>query len=227
MSKILIIDDDPALCQTLTLSLEGEGYRVVSESDGLRGLERALREAVDLIVLDLSLPGLPGTELLKKLRGRGNVTPVIILTGQKKEEIDRVLGLELGADDYMLKPFGTKELVARVHAVLRRGRPVAPEPEEVRFEGVEVYFKRQTASRDGRPIHLTAKEFGLLRLLVSREGEVVSRQTILNKVWGYDSFPSTRTVDTFVHNLRRKIEADPAHPRHLITVAWSGYKFQK
>ena len=175
----------------------------------------------------MNLPGLTGIELLKQLRARGNTTPVIVLTGQKKEEIDRVLGLELGADDYMLKPFGTKELVARVHAVLRRGRPVPAEPEDVRFDGIEVHFKQQTATRDGRPIHLTAKEFGLLRLLVAREGEVVDRETILNKVWGYDKFPSTRTVDTFVHNLRRKVEDDPAHPRHLITVAWSGYKFQK
>ncbi len=227
MNKILIIDDDAALRQTLTLSLEGEGYAVLSEGDGPRGLDRAQRERLDLIVLDLNLPGLTGIELLKQLRSGGNATPVIVLTGQKKEEIDRVLGLELGADDYMLKPFGTKELVARVHAVLRRGRPVPAEPEEVRFDGVEIQFKQQTAVRDGRPIHLTAKEFGLLRLLVSLEGEVVNRETILNKVWGYDKFPSTRTVDTFVHNLRKKIEDDPANPRHLITVAWSGYKFQK
>lgn len=227
MSKILIIDDDAALRRTLSLSLEGEGYAVVSEGDGSRGLDRAQRERVDLIVLDMNLPGLTGIEILKQLRGRGNVTPVIVLTGQKKEEIDRVLGLELGADDYMLKPFGTRELVARVHAVLRRGQAIPAEPDEVRFDGVEVRFKQQTAVRDGRPIHLTAKEFGLLRLLVSREGEVVNRETILNKVWGYDKFPSTRTVDTFVHNLRKKIETDPANPRHLITVAWSGYKFQK
>lgn len=227
MKKILVIDDDAVLLQTLALALESDGFRVISERDGEKGLEHASRDNPDLIILDMSLPGLSGFEVLKRLRGQGNLVPIIVLTGQKKEEIDRVLGLELGADDYVLKPLGTTELVARVHAVLRRGRPEPPEIEDCSFGDIVLHFKAQTAIRADKDLHLTAKEFSLLHFLIAHEGEVVSRESILNRVWGYDKYPSTRTVDTFIHNLRRKIEDDPAHPRHLITVAWSGYKFQK
>jgi DNA-binding response OmpR family regulator len=227
MKKILIIDDDSALQETLRLNLEAEGFSVISERDGPKGLDRASRDRPDLIILDYGLPGLTGNEILRRLRTAGHSTPVIILTGKKKEEIDRVLGLELGADDYILKPFGTKEVAARVRAVLRRGQAPLPALEDYSFGDVEVHFKKRTAFRGGREIHLTAKEFELLRLLISCEEEVVSREAILNRVWGYDKYPSTRTVDTFIHNLRKKIEVDPAHPRHLLTVAWSGYKFVK
>jgi two-component system alkaline phosphatase synthesis response regulator PhoP len=150
-----------------------------------------------------------------------------MLTGQKKQELDKVLGLELGADDYMIKPFGTNEFVARVHAVLRRSRPSEPPRlEDYAFGDVEIHFLKKTASKSGKVVHLTAKEFDLLELLISREGQVVSREAILEKVWGYENFPTTRTIDTFMHNLRRKIEDDPANPVHLLTVPWSGYKFQ-
>jgi DNA-binding response OmpR family regulator len=227
MTKILIVDDDQALQETLALTLQGEGFQVISERDGAKGLDRASKDKPDLVILDLSLPSLDGFELLKRLRSKGNFVPVIVLTGRKKEEMDRILGLELGADDYVLKPFGPRELVARVHAVLRRGRGEPEMIEACRFGDVALDFKAQTATRAAKDLHLTAKEFSLLRFLITHEGEVVSRESILNQVWGYEKFPSTRTVDTFVHNLRQKIEDDPAHPRHLITVAWSGYKFQK
>jgi DNA-binding response OmpR family regulator len=227
MSRVLVIDDDRALQETLRLALEAEGFQVLSETDGEKALERATQESLDLIILDFVLPHLTGMEILRRLRDKGNATPVIMLTGQKKEEVDKVLGLELGADDYMLKPFGTKEFMARVHAVLRRSRPGPVTLDDYAFDDVEIHFKKRTASRGREELHLTAKEYGLLHLLISHEGDVVSRETILNEVWGYDKFPSTRTVDTFMHNLRQKVEADPGHPRHLLTVAWSGYKFQK
>jgi DNA-binding response OmpR family regulator len=227
MKKMLIIDDDPVMRESLVTVLETEGFKVSQAADGREGLSKALEGAYDLIAMDLVMPELGGLEVCRKLREKGISAPVIILTGQKKEEIDKVLGLELGADDYLVKPFGTKEFVARVHALLRRGQPQPAALEEYSFGGVHLNFKKRTASRVGKVVHLTAKEFGLLGLLISREGEVVTRETILTEVWDYDRFPTTRTIDTFIHNLRKKIEDDPANPVHLITVPWSGYKFQK
>lgn len=227
MKKILIVEDDGALLKALTTALEMENFEVISATDGEDGLRLACQEKADLIVIDWVLPSLSGLEICKRLRDKGMATPVIMLSGKKKEEIDKVLGLELGADDYIIKPFGTKEFVARANAVLRRVKPEAVEVEEYSFEDVSVDFKKQLAFKGKKELYLTAKEYGLLRLLISHEGEVVSRDTILNEVWGYDKFPTTRTVDTFIHNLRQKIEADPAKPVHLITVPWSGYKFKK
>ncbi len=227
MKKILLIEDDEALRKTLTIALEEEGFAVVSSGDGRQGLDLAQKENVDLIALDMVLPSLGGLEVCRELREAKVMTPIIMLSGKKKEEIDKVLGLELGADDYLIKPFGPREFLARVKAILRRGRPEPAAPDEVSFGDVAVNFKTQTAAKGQMPLRLTAKEFALLRLLVSREGEVINRNVILNEVWGYDKFPTTRTVDTFIHNLRRKIEDDPTHPRHLLTVPWSGYKFER
>ncbi|UCC41326.1 MAG: response regulator transcription factor [Candidatus Aminicenantes bacterium] len=227
MKKILIVEDDEALLKTLTSSLEAENFKVISSTDGEQGFQLACREKTDLIVLDVMLPSLNGMEICRNLRTKGVVIPIIMLTGQRKEEIDKVLGLELGADDYITKPFGTKELIARIKAILRRSRPEKTELEEYSFGAVYINFKKQIASKGKKDLYLTAKEFGLLNLLVSHEGEVVSRDKILNEVWGYDKFPTTRTIDTFIHNLRQKIEDNPAKPSHLITVPWSGYRFQK
>jgi two-component system alkaline phosphatase synthesis response regulator PhoP len=227
MKKILIVDDDSVLRESLAAGLEAEGYSISQARDGREGLSRAMEWRPDLFILDLVMPQLGGLEVCRKLREAGIESPIIILTGEKKEEIDKVLGLELGADDYMVKPFGMSELVARVHAVLRRGQPQPVALEDVTFGGVHLNFKKKTASKAGKVIHLTAKEFGLLELLISREGEVVTREAILTEVWDYDRFPTTRTIDTFIHNLRKKIEDAPANPVHLITVPWSGYKFQK
>ncbi len=227
MNKILIIEDDEALLKTLTTSIETENFKVISSTDGEKGFQLACQEKIDLIILDIVLPSLSGTEICRNLRTKGVTVPIIMLTGQKKEEIDRVLGLELGADDYITKPFGTKELIARIKAVLRRSRPEAAGLEEYSFGDIYINFKKQIAAKRKKDLYLTAKEFGLLNLLISCEGEVVSREKILNEVWGYDKFPTTRTVDTFIHNLRQKIEANPSKPLHLITVPWSGYKFQK
>jgi len=227
MKKILVVEDDKSLLETLKSLLEAENFKVISAIDGEEGFQLASREEIDLIILDLGLPSLGGLEVCKGLRAKNIMTPIIMLTGEKKEEIDKVLGLEFGADDYLIKPFGAKELLARIKAVLRRSIPEAGEIEEYSFGDVTINFKKQIASKGKKELYLTAKEFGLMRLLVSHEGEVVSRDTILNEVWGYDKFPTTRTIDTFIHHLRQKIEDKPSEPVHLITVPWSGYKFQK
>jgi DNA-binding response OmpR family regulator len=227
MKKILIIEDNAALVETLAASLEVENFKVLKALDGEQGFRLGCQEKIDLIILDLVLPSLNGLEICKRLRSKGISTPIIMLSGQKKEEIDKVVGLELGADDYILKPFGTKELLARVKAVLRRRLPEPKGIEEYSFADIYLNFKKQIARKGKKNLYFTAKEFGLLKLLVCHEGEVISREIILNEVWGYDKFPTTRTVDTFIHNLRRKIEDDVSNPVHLITIPWSGYKFVK
>jgi DNA-binding response OmpR family regulator len=227
MKKILVIDDDRVLRQTLAAALQTEGYGVSEAADGREGLNKALKSGFDLIVLDVVMPFMGGLEVCRKLREAGRQVPVIVLSGKKKKEVDKVLGLELGGDDYMTKPFGTDEFIARVHAVLRRSRPEAPEIEDLAFGDVAIDFRTKIAMKGGRELHLTAREFSLLRLLAGCEGQVVSRETILNKVWEYEKYPTTRTIDTFMYNLRRKIEDDPAVPKHLITVPWLGYKFQR
>jgi DNA-binding response OmpR family regulator len=227
MKKILIVEDDKALRETLMAALVSENFEVLSSSDGAEGYRIGSEEKVDLILLDYVLPTMTGFEICKKLRMEGISTPIIFLTGEKKEEIDRIIGLELGADDYLLKPFGTRELIARINAVLRRISPESPEVEVLSFGDVTINFKKQIAIKGKKEISLTIKEVGLLKLLSDHEGEVVSRDKILNEVWGYDTYPTTRTVDTFMHNLRQKVEDDPSHPLHLITVPWSGYKFIK
>jgi DNA-binding response OmpR family regulator len=227
MKKILIIDDDRVLRQTLAAALEAEGYGVAEACDGREGLTKVLRTAFDLVVLDVVMPTLGGLEVCRKIREAGRQIPLIVMSGKKKKEVDKVLGLELGGDDYLTKPFGIDEFIARVHAVLRRSRPEIPEIEDIAFGDVAVDFRAKTARKAGQALHLTAREFGLLRLLAGCEGQVVSRETILNKVWEYEKYPTTRTIDTFIYNLRRKIEDDPAAPKHLLTVPWLGYKFQR
>ncbi len=227
MKRILIIEDDQAFLKTLAAALEVEGFAVISATDGEQGFHLALKDKPDLIALDMVLPSMGGLEVCQRLRENKVQTPVIMISGQKKEEIDKVLGLEMGADDYLLKPFGPREFLARVKAILRRGKSEPTAPEEFSFGDIHLNFKKQTASKGQKELRLTAREFGLLKSLIAHEGEVVNRNTILNEVWGYDRFPTTRTVDTFIHNLRRKIEDDPTNPKHLLTVPWSGYKFQK
>jgi len=227
MRRILIIEDDKALAETLKAALEVENYKTVWAGKGDEGFLLASQDEFDLILLDLVLPNLTGFEVCQRLRENGVMTPLIFMTGEKKEEIDKVLGLELGGDDYITKPFGTRELLARIKAVLRRSQQPLPELEEYAFGDVQLDFKKQTALKGEKELSLTAKEFGLLHLLIQNEGGVVTRDTILNEVWGYDKFPVTRTVDTFIHSLRRKIEQDPARPLHLLTAHGIGYRFMK
>jgi len=225
--NLLLIEDDATLRETTKVFLESEGFKVQVAPNGEAGMEMALRGTVALILLDVMLPGITGFEVCSRLREKGCAAPIIILTGQKMDEVDKVLGLGLGADDYMVKPFGQRELLARINAVLRRTQQGVLIPEDYVFGDVRINFKKKTASKKGRDLVLTAKEYGLLEILVRHEGAVVNRETILNEVWGYETFPTTRTVDTFIHSLRRKIEKNPAKPVHLLTIPWMGYKFKK
>jgi len=227
MKKILIVEDDEAFLQTLKTALELEGYEVTAVSDGLTGYKTAAAEDFDLIILDLVLPLMDGYEICKKIRAEGNNTPIIFLSGKKKEEIDKILGLELGGDDYLIKPFGTRELIARIRAIHRRIRAGDQTADRFSFKDIVIDFKKLILSKGDMQYTLTPKEAGLLKYLIIHEGEVITREDILNKVWGYDKFPTTRTIDTFIHSLRHKIEDDPSKPVHIITTPWMGYKFQK
>jgi two-component system, OmpR family, alkaline phosphatase synthesis response regulator PhoP len=221
---ILVIEDDPAISMGLVKNLRFEGFEVLRAADGERGLELALDKRPDLILLDVMMPKLNGFEVLREIRRREVDVPVIVLTA-KGEQIDKVRGLDLGADDYMTKPFGLQELVARVHAVLRRKRRFEKQLEQVAFGQVEVDFTARTVQVRGAPVEMTEKEFGLLHLFLSREGEALERQEILNRVWGFDYFGTDRTVDNFINRLRAKLEPDPEHPLHFLTVRGVGYRF--
>jgi DNA-binding response OmpR family regulator len=224
MSKVLVIEDDAAILRGLADNLSHEGYEVFSANNGENGYGLQRSERPDLIILDLMLPRMSGLELCRKLRAEGVQTPILMLTA-RSEESDRVIGLDLGADDYVTKPFSLRELMARVRALLRRTQSVADLPGELRFGDVEVDFRRYVACRRGKPVGMTRKEFATLRLLVSRAGEVVTREELLNEVWGYEAYPVSRTVDNHIAGLRAKLEADPARPAHIRTVHGVGYKF--
>ncbi len=223
MKHILIIEDDPAILKGLTIALQEELYDVQTAADGLSGFEKAKENTFDLIILDLMLPGKIELDICRELRQSGVNIPIIMLTS-KKEEADKVLGLELGADDYVTKPFSLRELLARIKAHLRRSETPEAAVETLRIGQVEIDFKKMSAVKNGQPLKLTAREFELLRFFALHEGEVVTRDMLLDEVWGYDSFPTTRAIDTFVLNLRKKIENDPARPEHLLTVHKPGYR---
>ena len=223
MSLVLIVEDDPAILRGLNLSLRVERYDVLTASDGETGYRLACEKKPDLLILDLMLPGMGGFEICRKLRAEGFSAPILMLTA-RGEEADRVLGLDLGADDYMTKPFSIKELVARVRAHLRRSQGTDNLPGELRFDDVVVDFRRYETLKRGKAVELTRKEFGVLRMLAAKAGEVVKRDDLLSGVWGYESFSGTRTVDNHILSLRAKLEADPAVPRRLITVHGVGYK---
>ena len=226
MKKILIIEDDPAILTGLEASLEEEHYEVSSSTDGLEGYEKARVEYTDLIILDLKLPGKNGEDICKDLRKEGISTPILMLTS-KIEEMDKVLGLELGADDYVTKPFSVRELLARIKALLRRNSVVKSEIEECSFGNIYINFKNQEATKNKKPLELSTMEFKVLKFFIQREGAVIERIKLLDEVWGYESFPTTRTVDNFIFLLRKKIEDDPSKPIHLKTVHGAGYKFLK
>jgi DNA-binding response OmpR family regulator len=221
---ILIVEDDPAIVKGIETNLRFEGFEVLGAGDGERGLELAVDRAPDLILLDVMMPRMNGFEVLRELRRREIEIPVIMLTA-KGEEMDKVRGLDLGADDYVTKPFALQELLARVHAVLRRKRRFDSQLEQVSFGQVELDFTARTARVAGEPVELTAREFDLMRFFLTREGEAIERQEILNRVWGFDYFGTDRTVDNFINRLRRKFEPDPDQPRHFLTVRGVGYRF--
>jgi DNA-binding response OmpR family regulator len=224
MTRVLIVEDNHDLAFGLRNNLEIEGYAVDVAGDGPSGLARARGTRPDLIVLDLMLPGMDGYRVLRQLRDDGFTMPVLILTA-KGEEADKVLGFRLGADDYVTKPFGVLELLARVQALLRRSRTAAPEPD--RFGQVQVDASTRTVTRSGRQVPLTPMEFDLLVALLRRRGAVASRMELLSEVWGHSSAVLTRTVDTHIGELRRKLEEDPSTPRHILTVRKTGYRLAR
>ncbi len=224
MEKILIIEDEESILMALTDDLALEGYEVASARDGLQGLSMAKEKAHDLIVLDIMLPKMDGFEVCKQLRQAGVTTPILMLTA-KSQEIDKVLGLELGADDYVTKPFSPRELIARVKAILRRVKTTREEFDIYNFGDVEIDFKKYEVKKKGQPVYLTTLEFSLIGFLIKHKDQVLDRSAILDGVWGQDVFVLPKTVDTHIGHLRKKIEDDPANPRHIIGVRGIGYKF--
>ena len=224
MQRVLIVEDEPDMAMGLRDNLEFEGYEVLVARDGVEGLERAAAAQPDLILLDVMLPGKSGLDVCRDLRGRGMSMPIIMLTA-RGQEVDKVVGLEIGADDYVTKPFSIKELLARVRAHLRRAAGQTRAASAYEFGGVRLDFKKYLASKDGRRLELSPREFAILEIFVRHRGETVTRERLLDEVWGYNCFPATRTVDNHISKLRQKIEATPADPQYLITVHRIGYRF--
>ena len=222
--KILIIEDEKNIARGLKINLADEGYEVDLAESGAEGLTMALDGAPDLVILDIMLPGKSGLDVCRELRSYGRAMPIIMLTA-KKEEIDKVLGLEIGADDYMTKPFSIRELKARIKACLRRAPKEGVALKIYRFGEVEVDLARFIVRKGGQELDLTSKEMELLKYLIKRRGEVITRDDLLDKVWGHERFPVTRTVDTHMVRLRKKLEDDPSRPKHLLSVYGEGYRF--
>lgn len=223
MEKILVIEDDRAIRKALLQLFEPQGYSVETASDGAAGIAAFRTTNPDLVILDLRIPRLPGQDVCKQIRKESETVPIIVVTAAS-DEVDRVLLLELGADDYVTKPFSPKELLARARAVLRRSKRAAP-AQHFQFDDVSVDFQKMELTRSGRQVPLTPQEFKVLKYFSQNAERVISRDELLNEVWGYNSYPSTRTVDAHILNLRHKLERDPANPVHFVTVHHAGYKF--
>jgi two-component system alkaline phosphatase synthesis response regulator PhoP len=228
MKRVLIVEDEPGLVMALTQRLASEGYQVETASDGEQGLRLGLGQHFDIIVLDLMLPHRSGFDVCRDMRQQGINTPIIMLTA-RGQVVDRVLGLKLGADDYLTKPFAMMELLARIEALLRRSGTSQPGLRQsagvYRFGPVCVDTRRTIVTRDDEPVDISAREFKLLRYLIEHPGATVSRDELLNEVWGYNTLTTTRTVDVHISSLRQKVEEDPRHPKSILTVHGFGYKF--
>jgi len=224
MVKILIIEDDKAILMGLKDDLEYEGYIVSTALNGKEGLNMAMDGKFKLIILDILLPGLTGFEVCKKLREAGVDTPILMLTAAKTEEMDKVTGLELGADDYVTKPIGSREMVARVKAILRRVNQKEGTEDFYEFGDVSVDFKSHEVMKAGKKLHLTALEFNLLKFFIEHKGEVLTRDAMLDEAWG-DAIVSPRTIDPHIVHLRQKLEDDPANPEYIVSIRGVGYKF--
>jgi len=224
MKKILIVEDEKDMVTGLRFNLEARDYTVIVAYDGETGYQKALSEKPDLVILDIMLPKLNGYEVCKSLKKEIPDLPIIMLTA-KSQESEIVTGLEIGADDYITKPFSVLELLARIKALFRRIKSGSEIPEVHRFGDLEINFKKYEARKKGLPIKLSPREYELLKWFTEREGEIVSRDELLNQVWGYDSFPNTRTIDTHIAKLRHKIEDNPEEPKLIVTIHGIGYKF--
>jgi DNA-binding response OmpR family regulator len=222
--RVLIVEDDQAMAVALRDGFEYEGYAVQVARDGFAGLKLAAERELDLIILDVMLPKLSGFDLCKQLRNTGNATPIIMLTA-RGQEIDKVVGLKIGADDYVTKPFSFMELMARVEALLRRTHRQPEATDDFRFGDLSVNFKKFEVTKAGLPLEMSPREFNILKFFIEHRGEVITRDQLLDSVWGYGSFPLTRTVDMHIAKLRQKIEETPGDPKHIITVHRVGYKF--
>ena len=223
--KVLIVEDDPGISLSLKDEFESLGYAVFKAENGRKGLAVARQESPDLIILDLMLPGMDGYEVCRELRNEGNRTPIIMLTAKNKE-IDKVLGLELGADDYVTKPFSLRELMARVRAVMRRTTERTEDIDSYCFGQIELDFKKYEATKRGKKMDLTPLQFQMLKLLIQKKREVISRDEFLDEIWGRDNvWISHRTIDSHIANIRKKIEDDPSHPSHILSIRGVGYKF--
>jgi DNA-binding response OmpR family regulator len=223
-AKILVVEDEPNMVVGLRDNFEFEGYEVITASDGVEGLERALNESPDLVVLDVMMPRMSGLEVCKQLRAKRASLPIIMLTA-RGQEVDKVVGLELGADDYVTKPFSIRELLARVKAVLRRTAVLPKDQEQHSFGDVEVDLRRCRVVRSGKALDVSSKEFELLKYFICHSGETLSRHRLLEDVWGYEHYPTTRTVDTHLVRLRQKLEPNPEEPQYFLTVHGTGYRF--
>ncbi len=224
MTRVLLIEDEDAYRETLGYLLRKEGFDVVEAADGTIGLAEFDRDGADIVLLDLMMPGLPGTEVCRRLRAHSSV-PVIMVTA-RDDEIDKVVGLELGADDYVTKPFSHRELVARIRAVLRRGQDVELEPDVLEVADIRMDVERHEVWVRGEPVKLALKEFELLEILLRNAGRVMTRGQLIDRIWGADYVGDTKTLDVHVKRLRSKIETDPAEPKLLVTVRGLGYKFE-
>jgi len=223
-ARILVVEDEPNMVAGLRDNFEFEGYEVITARDGIEGLERALQESPDVVVLDVMMPRMSGLEVCRQLRTKRPTIPIIMLTA-RGQEVDKVVGLELGADDYVTKPFSIRELLARVKAILRRTAVLPKQQEQHSFGDVEVDLHRRRVVRSGKPLDISSKEFELLQYFICHSGETLSRDRLLEDVWGYENYPTTRTVDTHLVRLRQKLEPDPEQPQYFLTVHGTGYRF--
>jgi DNA-binding response OmpR family regulator len=226
MKTILIVEDDSSILKGLKENLELEHFKILTESDGEDGYKSAIKNKPDLIILDVMLPSKNGFDICRDIRKENINTPIIMLTG-KNAESDKVLGLELGADDYITKPFSIRELIARINAILRRVNNIENEFNNYSFSDVVIDFKKMEVKKGKKDIEMSLKEFEIMKFFIKHEGEVVTRNQLLDEVWGYEVFPTTRTVDNYILMIRKKLESNPAVPRHILTIHSAGYKFVK
>ncbi len=224
MKTILIIEDDISILRGLKDNLEYESYNVIAETSGEKGLQLALEKRIDLILLDIMLPGINGYEICRRLKKEKSELPIIMITA-RGSEIDKVSGLDIGADDYVTKPFSIPELMARIRALFRRTEDISNIQDEFNFGNIKLDFKKYQAFRNNEEIKLSSKEFLIMEYFIKHEGEAVHRHDLLNEVWGYDAIPTTRTVDNFVLDLRKKLEMNPSKPKHIVSVKGVGYRF--